>query len=372
MSDFSISGWCPTAWRPMMAGDGLLVRVRPRLACMTATQVLGLCEAAARFGNGLIDITNRANLQIRGVSDAALPALLDRLVALDLVDADPAMEARRALLVAPDWHAGDDTAHIATMMMARLADLPELPAKIGFAVDAGTAPILSNAPADFRIERGTGGGLILRADGRATGVSVTRDTAADALIALTHWFADTGGIAAGRMARHVAPLPAWALGDERPAPSRAPIQPGGSAYGVAFGSMEAAALAALMQGSAAGALRITPWRILLLEGGRTATAEGFIQSPTAPAMRANACPGAPACPQATVETRALALRLAPHIDGGLHVSGCAKGCAQVTPADVMLTGRDGLFDMAAIARAGDSPMQCGLSADQLLAHFGAN
>ena len=30
-----IRGWCPTAWRPMAAGDGLLVRVRPKLGRLT-------------------------------------------------------------------------------------------------------------------------------------------------------------------------------------------------------------------------------------------------------------------------------------------------------------------------------------------------
>jgi len=31
-SGATVRGWCPTAWRPMMVGDGLLVRVRPPLA----------------------------------------------------------------------------------------------------------------------------------------------------------------------------------------------------------------------------------------------------------------------------------------------------------------------------------------------------
>lgn len=376
MSGYAVSGWCPTAWRPMMAGDGLLVRVRPRLARMTSEQVAGLCEAAARFGNGLIDITNRANLQIRGVRDNSLSALLDRLVALDLVDADPVMEVRRTILIAPDWRQGDESAQIANALMARLAALPELPAKVGFAVDAGTAPILGADPADFRIERGESGGLILRADGRGLGVSIAVNEAADAMVAMAHWFVETGGAEAGRMARHTAPLPAWAQGHDRPAPARAAIQPGQHAlscvYGVPFGSMEASALATLMTDSGAQAARITPWHTLLLEGALPVDAKGFVTDASDPTMRVDACPGAPACPQATVETRALAMRLAPHIAGRLHISGCAKGCAHAGPADVTLTGRDGLFDLAFDARAGSPPVRSGLHPDQLLAHFGAD
>ena len=32
-------GWCPSAYQPMESGDGLVVRVRPRLARLTAEQI---------------------------------------------------------------------------------------------------------------------------------------------------------------------------------------------------------------------------------------------------------------------------------------------------------------------------------------------
>ncbi len=84
-----------------MAGDGLLVRVRPPLARLTAQQVEGLCEAAKAHGNGQIDLTARANLQLRGVTEAGWPALLAELQALGLVDPDPVREGRGAILVDP-------------------------------------------------------------------------------------------------------------------------------------------------------------------------------------------------------------------------------------------------------------------------------
>ncbi|MCW1431234.1 precorrin-3B synthase [Novosphingobium sp. JCM 18896] len=368
-------GWCPDAWRPMAAGDGLLVRVKPRLGRIEAGQVLGLCDAALRFGNGLIDLTNRANLQIRGVSEQGWPALLDGLIALDLVDPDPDREARRNLLIAPDWQPKDDSARLAETLVSRLADLPPLPSKIGFAIDAGPAPLLQTAPADFRIERAADGALLLRADGRANGTRVTLDTAVDALIALAHWFVDTGGSAAGRVARHAAALPAWADGDVHAAPARAPLVAGphplGQAFGVPFGSIKAQALRLLIERSRASALRLTPWRTVLLEGERPACSEGFVDTPDHPALRVAACPGMPACPQATVETRALALRLAPHVAEELHLSGCAKGCAHPGTAEITVTGRDGRFDLAFAARAGDPPSRAGLTATDLLAAFGA-
>ena len=94
-SSAAIRGWCPTAWRPMMAGDGLLVRVRPPLGRLTVPQAIGLAEAARLHGNGLVDLTNRAALQLRGVTEQGHGPLLRHLVALGLTDHDPAREARR-------------------------------------------------------------------------------------------------------------------------------------------------------------------------------------------------------------------------------------------------------------------------------------
>lgn len=362
-------GWCPDAWRPMAAGDGLLVRVKPRLGRVTRHQLLGLFEAAATHGNGLIDLTSRANLQLRGVSEAGWPPLLERLIDLGLVDADPVREARRTLLVAPDWQAGDDTHRIATDLLARLDDLPALPGKMGFVIDAGSAPLLGDAPGDFRIERSAAGGLILRADGRAKGALLARGAEAAALVRLAHWFVESGGADAGRMARHTAPLPHWAEATAAPAAPAVPIVPGphplGASMGVAFGQLDATATARL---AAAGfeAVRITPWRMLLIEGGQVeASADPLL-------AHVDACVGAPACPQASIATRDLARRLASHVTGRLHVSGCAKGCARARAADVVVTGRDGLLDLAFHARAGAPATHAGLTLPALLSLFGTD
>ncbi|WP_434624143.1 hypothetical protein [Azospirillum sp. B2RO_4] len=38
----------------------------------------------------------------------------------------------------------------------------------------------------------------------------------------------------------------------------------------------------------------------------------------------------------------------------VHVSGCAKGCAHPAIADVTLTARDGVYDVALNAKPGDA------------------
>lgn len=361
-----IRGWCPTAWRPMMAGDGLLVRVRPPLGRLTRAQSFALCDAAQRWGNGHVDLTNRAALQIRGVGQADHAALLARLVALGLTDPDPVREARATLILNPDWQPGSTSEAIARTLRDRLGELPDLPAKVGFAIDAGPAASLGDTPADFRIERGTSGGLILRADGRSTGAPVSAEAAPDALIALAHWFVASGGIQAGRMARHAAPLPH--LPSEAPAPPRPRSDSIAAACGrflaAPFGRIEAATLRQALAPDVR-AIRLTPWRGLILEGSGSPS-----DDPASPLLNAHACPGAPACPQASVATRDLAAQLSARVSGS-HVSGCAKGCAHPAQAAVVLTGRDGRFDLAFNARAGAPPALAGLDTEQIIAFFGA-
>ena len=60
-----------------------------------------IADCAARFGNGVIEISSRANLQLRGVGEADLPALQDRLDELGLLDADAAAESVRNIVASP-------------------------------------------------------------------------------------------------------------------------------------------------------------------------------------------------------------------------------------------------------------------------------
>ena len=64
----AIKGWCPTLLSPMQSGDGWLARVKPSAGVLSAAAARLIADAARRHGNGHIDLTSRANLQIRGLS----------------------------------------------------------------------------------------------------------------------------------------------------------------------------------------------------------------------------------------------------------------------------------------------------------------
>ncbi|EBA08315.1 CobG [Sagittula stellata E-37] len=365
----------------MASGDGLVVRVRPHFARLTAAQGLALCALATRHGDSGLEMTNRANLQIYGVSADDHPALLDGLRGQGLLDADAETERRRNVLVAPA-HAGGDLTHRLTQALYDALDrLPDLPAKVGFAVDTGPAPVLTNDPADFRLEM-SANGLILRTDGADRGLPVTECDAIPKLIALATLFAETrtpdqrrarAWAAAGGLPdswQTTRPLPSsWPKylggpGAEPPAGRPGVSRDETAGYAAPFGRIGAAGLADLLARSGATVLTVTPWRVFLLHGGTPVDHPDFITDPDDPLLTVSACRGAPFCPQATVETRGLARRLAPHVRD-LHVSGCAKGCARAGPAAVTVTGRDGAYDLGQ-GCAGETPRLSGLTADAII------
>ena len=365
-----VQGWCPGAYRPMMSGDGLVVRVRPFRARLLPEQARALCDLARRYGNSTLDLTTRANLQIRGVVEADHPALLCALEKLDLLDTDPRVEGHRNILMAPDWQPGDLTDRLHAMLLETLPKLPLLPEKMGYALDTGAEARLAGGSADFRFELDAEGHLLLHADDAANGRRIDEATAMAALTELAAWFIETGGRESGRMARHLCStsLPAaWQETAPR-APAR-PLEPGptdeGLILGVPFGSMTADALESLMQASGVKEVRLMTGRLLWLRGATPQAAPGFVTVPGSALLSTHACPGAPFCPQATVETRTLAERLTGQVQGTLHVSGCAKGCAFPRRADITLTGRDGRFDLVRGGAPWNEPSATGLDPDDL-------
>ncbi|PAY05821.1 precorrin-3B synthase [Bradyrhizobium sp. UFLA03-84] len=379
MSAVAIKGWCPGALRPMQSGDGLVVRIRPRGGRLDAMQAARIAELAARYGNGLIDLTSRANLQIRGVSEEGYPALIDGLAGLGLLDADPDTEARRNVLVTPFWTTEDDTRSLAAELEQALAGASlDLPTKFGFAIDDGSERVLAGASADIRIERACNGGLLVRADGAQVGLSVTRSEAVQVALALAEWFIASGGASGEkrRMAAHLtagASLPEPLRGDAAPVARSANPVPGltptGAMVGVAFGQMPYQTLGHLA--TCAQALRMTPWRMMLAEGiHEMPRGADLIIDPDDPALRVIACSGAPRCGEAHADTRALASALASFIPAGarLHVSGCAKGCAQSGAADVTLVASRKGFDLIRGGTTRDAPVARGLSSSYLVAN----
>ena len=376
MAEPVIQGWCPGALRPMPSGDGWVVRVRPRGGRLTSEQAKEIARLAKRYGNDLIDLSSRANIQLRGVTAPTYAPLIDGLAALGLVDENGEAEARRNIVITPFWSADDGNQALATALATALVapDAPNLPSKFGYAIDCGPVPVLRDVSADIRLERAVDGELICCANGAARGARVTADSAIDTVMALATWFLNSGGArdGRGRMAAHLST--GAALPDQF---AEVPIQsaekycpkPGivktGFLVGFEFGQMPSGTLFDI---ALLGAMRVTPWRMMFIEDVRSVpSTSGLLWQPDNPRLRVIACTGAPGCPQALQPTRALARILAQHLpdDVVLHVSGCAKGCAHPGVAPLTLTAQADGFDLVRRGRAGGLPERWGLTKELL-------
>jgi precorrin-3B synthase len=390
-------GFCPGVWTPMESGDGLIVRIRSGAWGLSSQKLRALARLARSHGSGIVELTRRANLQLRGVRPAELAPLQAALVEHELADASPAREARLAgLLMNPLvllGSAGADLALLCTQLEHALCaadDALVLPAKFALVLDAhsGAGGLLDEVSADLRLTLRDDGRLDLSVGGTATcaqlvGVCALHD-APGAVLALLARLSAAQAEGPVRMralwARDEAELAAvvgpWIARDEpgpiattnartreRPSSARALSHSLGLRHepvrwlGVAlpFGAGEAdtwEALAALAEQHGRGELWLTPRRTVVVPGvdddrsawHTLAQRHGLILDHDDPRLRAIACPGAPSCGSAHGETRALASSLARLLAPGqsLHVSGCAKGCAASAPADFTLVhGADG-------------------------------
>jgi precorrin-3B synthase len=410
----------------MQSGDGLIVRLRLSVDGLRSAQLRVLAQLARQYGNGQLEVTRRANIQLRGVESATLPELRAQLLQRSLGAATAQAERAPALLVHP--LAGIDPRCAGLPALARelectLLDFDRaasLPAKLAIVLDlAGEGAALSQLRADVRIEVGADDAARCHlsadaADGARLGLGVCvpgdlaervqrllgaladyNDRRGDAQARMSEIFAADGG------ATHAAQSTPAQRGDDvvlMQAPTRR--LPPSSLIGfhaaarnwfglaVPFGSADASlwlAIAELAEQYGDGEIRITPSRSLLLLGvqsedvARLAAAAGqlgLLVEPGDPLLRVVACVGAPGCSAAQGETRALARTLGRQLPAGLsslHVSGCAKSCASSGPADVTLVrDADGCklgfaLDAARTALSPALPMAAALR--QLAGHF---
>lgn len=304
----------------MQTGDGWLVRVKPPLGVLRADILPAFAAACARHGNGTVEITSRAAIQVRGLTEAGIVPFAAAMADLGLATAN---EHRRIVTVAPML--GET---VAALVAEIEAAMPLLPPKMFVAVDGGALP-MGDIGADFTLRPGD--------DVR------TLVDAAHAFLRLD-------------------PLPR--RNRRAPVAMRAVIgrHAAGFVAGVPFGELRAGTLVDLAELSGDGTLRPTPWRGVLLP--KTQSSDGLerlglVVDPDDPRLRVTACPGGPACASGSVPARADAATLRPV--GLVHVSGCAKGCAHPGAAPLTLVGNAGRYDVVFAGRASDAPSRHGLT-----------
>ena len=391
-------GTCPGLADPLPTGDGLLARLA--LARAIPLDVFAaLCAAAQTHGNGILEITSRGSLQVRGLTARSAPAFAAAIEALEIADA-----AGGRVLANPlaglDPHEIFDVTGIARRLRELLVEsglAAKLAPKVSVVVDGGGALHLDAIPCDIRLRAAvTGEGIrfhVLFASDGTSGTpqgSMAPEDAVETALELLRNIVEHGPTARARDL-----LSLSTSSDGRNANrARVPAQPigphdlrdGRTAIGVGlpFGHSDAGTLQELIeQARAAGATsaRPAPSRALLLIGvlptqvsvlAAKAEQLGFITKPDDPRRRVVACAGAPACAAAQIPTRALApgIAAAAHIGSRrtIHVSGCSKGCAHPAAADLTIVGTGGRCGIVPNGRAQDAPLEI-IPAFELLDHI---
>jgi precorrin-3B synthase len=355
---------CPALSAPMETGDGLLARLLPTRP-IPLDALIGLCEAARVHGNGIMEITARGSIQVRGLSPRSAPPFAATMsdLAIDISDGVPviadSLPNDPTALIDADGVADDLRRAIAASKLL-------LAPKVSVVVDGGGRFSLDALFADIRLRAvATPEGPKFQLELAGDAVSATpfgiiaRDEAVDAVLGLLATIAARGSEArAADLLPIPAPIPvATKTGPE--AIGRHPLKDGAFALGLglAFGQGQAdmlAELARIAEAKGADWARPAPGRVLLLGPfsvtsvaavKQAAQARGFPVEAHDPRRRIAACPGAPACAHGLIAARALAAEIARHVrlpgDGiAIHVSGCAKGCAHPKAAPLTLVGTE--------------------------------
>jgi precorrin-3B synthase len=376
-------GTCPGLADPLATGDGLLSRfavARP----VPLDAFAALCAAARTHGNGIIEITSRGNIQVRGLTPLSAPNFSAAVAALDIADA-----AGGRVLASPlaglDPHEIFDVTAVADRLRDFLIEsglAATLAPKVSVVVDGGGALHLDAVPCDIRLRAERVDDAVrfhvTTADAATLGTIVPED-AIKAVTVLLHAIAAQGPEARARDLPRLARFARRSQGEGESA--RFPAQPIGThplrdgivalGIGLPFGHSDADTLQRLIEATQhAGAIAVRPalGRVLLLVGVPPAQASalaakaerlGFISKLDDPRRRVIACAGAPACAAAEIPTRALAPAIAAAArleTQTIHVSGCAKGCAHSRAADVTVVGIGGKCGIVPNGRAQDAPV----------------
>lgn len=371
-------GWCPGALDPMETGDGWLLRIRVPGGYVTAASLRTMAALADEFGSGVLEITSRANLQIRGVAKDRLEQAVAAVVDSGLVADNARLDALRAVVSNP--LTGHDPAAVCNAQPVVEALLEQLrhrivgfaPSKFGIVVDdAGGWPV-EDIDADVSIRARPDRTWEVRLRNTQT-IGSTLDPVG-VVEAATQWCVDeamrmdrlVSKVGISSVVARLALIPPGVEVADLMRPKRAgrligtlrhPDEARSNVVAAPFlGRLTAAALADVGALAAAhGAdVRLTPDRSIAFCGVARIGAVGLVDELVGlglvadrddPRASFSACVGSAGCLWAHADTMTAAVELAV---GGearerVHLSACGKGCGAPSGVRHLVADANGTF-----------------------------
>jgi precorrin-3B synthase len=374
--------------RIVQAVDGGICRIKLAGGSISAAQACAVADAAERYAGGVIEATNRANLQIRGIGREQA-ALIDSLLSAGLGPTTAAGDDVRNLMLSPsagiDRQMLIDTRPLAEQILATLqshARFHDLSAKFAVQLDGGEALAMLEHPHDLWLSAlelngesllafGLAGcpsdpplAAVPLAQGHALVVTVLElflDLARPEQTRMRHLLAELPVDSFLQSLSKRVPLTAIADWQRPPVPKLRhigtyPQRETNRVYSGAvspLGRLDPAMLrgaAQLASEYGDASLRFTPWQSLLLPNLCTQDAPevrqrlqqlGFLCSPDLALAQLIACTGSSGCGKGLADTKGDALQLAAMLQRqgialSVHLSGCQRSCAAAHIAPVTL------------------------------------
>ncbi len=391
---------CPGLLRIVQALDGGICRVKLPGGVLAASQARAIAEAAQRFASGVLELTNRSNLQIRGVraesEQELIRSLLEANLGPSVLDADDVRNLMLSPAAGLDPQQHMDTRPLADELLALLQNnsaLHVLSAKFAIQLDGGESLCMLEHPHDLWLRALPGAPqLIFGLAGCPTDKPLGMVAAANVVqlveaILLT--FLECAVPEQSRMRQLLECIPAdelvrrvqarlpfaispVAVECQRQIPAAAPpigiiaqrqaelAMVAASAPLGRISAEQLGAVAELAQRHADGSLRLTPWQGLLIPNVQIHEADnvlaaltqvGLLTNRAAPLPNLIACTGSAGCARGLADTKHDALALAACLQQHdahpqVHLSGCSRSCAaaHVAPFTLLAVG-DGLYQL---------------------------
>lgn len=386
---------CPGLSRMVMSKDGAIARIKLRLGRLSVAQAQAIADIAERFETGAIEFSIRSNIQLRGIHPDIWPDVIEALHEAGLVAQNAAADDVRNVMVSPtagiDHGQISDVTGLATNLLSVLQEnetYHALSPKFSLQIDGGEDCAMISHPGDIWlsvIEEGKAYafGLASSPDKQALG-TISNEHALPFIEALLQHFLGVSqkGIARMKYLFEVMPVADFlqtlpftfdaAASWQRKAPiTRAHLglhrQLDGNFY---VGAMPL--LGRLIPQQLRGLtkltneeLHLTPWQGILIPHIAEAEGEsiisqlhalGFSTDPASPAARIRSCSGSKGCASALADTQADSEKLARKLQSDtkqIHITGCAKSCAALSPLPHTLLARSPMhYDLFLQDKAG--------------------
>ena len=376
---------CPDIYHPAVARDGLLTRLRIPGGILNQAQCQAIVSFLESTGINDLQVTNRANLQIRGLSKDIEPLILQSLITAGLVAANQAVDGIRNIMASPI--AGIDRTEVIDVRPFVVAwdrylslhpELGVLSNKFSVGFDGGGSVSIVDRPNDltllavseneFLLHLPMGGRIKLRVDDCISVLGMIAGAYLAAVGENKLRLREVMAVVEGDLLRWGVCLQRRTEGSPKGTQETvyrhlgvsAQKQAGLSYLGVVLplgrlNLWQLSGLSKIASQYGGGTIRLTPWQNMIVPDVRDQDVIIVQQLIEALGLAVGAhqinglltaCAGVSGCQFAATDTQADALAISAYLASrfdldmplNIHLSGCDKSCAQHYQADIALWG----------------------------------